>query len=80
VKYAWINQHRDSFPSGLMCDVLAVSKSGFYADHDEGRPDEAACAEQARSRLHGRRTEPEVGHGYYLSADHPGLGLPVRRA
>jgi hypothetical protein len=30
VKYAWIQQHRDSFPIRLMCHVLKVSKSGFY--------------------------------------------------
>jgi putative transposase len=31
VKYAWIHQHRDSFPVALMCDVLDVSKAGYYA-------------------------------------------------
>jgi putative transposase len=30
VKYAWINQHRDSFPVRVMCDVLNVSPSGYY--------------------------------------------------
>jgi putative transposase len=31
VKYACIARHRDSFPIGLMCRVLRVSRSGFYA-------------------------------------------------
>jgi len=31
VKYAWIRQHRDSFSVALMCDVLDVSKAGYYA-------------------------------------------------
>jgi putative transposase len=31
VKYACIAQHRDSFPVTLMCRVLGVSRSGFYA-------------------------------------------------
>jgi len=31
VKYAWINQHRDSFPVTVMCEVLHVSTAGFYA-------------------------------------------------
>jgi putative transposase len=31
VKYAWIQQHRDSFPVNAMCKVMNVSKSGFYA-------------------------------------------------
>jgi putative transposase len=30
VKYAWIAQHRDSFPVSIMCDVLNVSPSGYY--------------------------------------------------
>jgi putative transposase len=31
VKYAWITQHRDSFPIAVLCDVLRVSTSGYYA-------------------------------------------------
>jgi len=30
VKYAWIQEHRDSFPVAAMCRVLQVSPSGFY--------------------------------------------------
>lgn len=31
MKYAWIAQHRDSHPVSLLCEVLGVSKSGYYA-------------------------------------------------
>src|SRR3990167_11375417 len=31
VKYAWIREHRDSFPIVVACDVLEVSASGYYA-------------------------------------------------
>lgn len=31
MKYACIAEHRDSFPITLMCRVLGVSRSGFYA-------------------------------------------------
>jgi putative transposase len=31
VKYAWIREHRDSFPVAVLCDVLEVSASGYYA-------------------------------------------------
>ncbi len=31
MKYAWIQEHRDSFPVAVMCDVLKVSTSGYYA-------------------------------------------------
>lgn len=30
MKFAWINEHRDSFPVKTMCRVLQVSTSGFY--------------------------------------------------
>ena len=30
MKYAWIAEHRDSFPISVMCEVLNVSTSGFY--------------------------------------------------
>lgn len=29
MKYAWITRHRDSYPIALMCETLAVSKSGY---------------------------------------------------
>jgi transposase InsO family protein len=31
VKYAWIQEQRDEFPVAVMCRVLEVSTSGFYA-------------------------------------------------
>ena len=30
MKYAWITEHRDSFPVAIMCQVLDVSTSGYY--------------------------------------------------
>jgi putative transposase len=34
VKYAWIREHRDSFPVAVLCQVLEVSTSGYYAALD----------------------------------------------
>ena len=34
MKYAWITQHRDSFPIVLMCQLLKVSRSGYYDSVD----------------------------------------------
>ena len=34
MKYAWIKEHRDSFPAAVLCDVLRVSPSGYYASLD----------------------------------------------
>lgn len=31
MKYAWIREHRDSFPIAVLCEVLEVSASGYYA-------------------------------------------------
>ena len=31
MKYAWITQHGDRYPITLLCELLAVSKSGYYA-------------------------------------------------
>jgi putative transposase len=31
VRYAWIDQQRDCYPVGLLCRVLQVSRSGYYA-------------------------------------------------
>jgi putative transposase len=41
VKYAWIREHRDSYPVALMCEVLEVSKSGYYDSLDR-QPSERA--------------------------------------
>jgi putative transposase len=41
VKYAWISEHRDSFPISVMCEVLNVSPSGYY-DALERPPSERA--------------------------------------
>jgi putative transposase len=34
MKYAWIQEHRDSFPVAVMCQVLRVSPSGYYDSAD----------------------------------------------
>ncbi|QDU54651.1 IS3 family transposase [Aeoliella mucimassa] len=37
MKYAWISEHRDSFPVALMCQLLQVSRSGYYDSVDRPR-------------------------------------------
>jgi putative transposase len=64
VKYAWIHQHRDSFQVALMCDVLAVSKSGYYASIDR-KPSPRACRHE-RIRAAVRQVHAE-SHGIYGS-------------
>ena len=31
MKYVFIGDHRGAFPVGLMCQILGVGSSGFYA-------------------------------------------------
>lgn len=64
MKYAWIHQHRDSFAIALMCDVLAVSKSGYYASIDRAPSPRA----QRRQRIDvAVRQVHAASHGIYGS-------------
>ena len=46
MKYAWITEHRDSYPVALLCDVLGVSTSGYYDSRD--RPPSARAERHQR--------------------------------
>jgi putative transposase len=55
VKYAWIREHRDSFPIRVMCDVLEVSTSGYYDALDRApskRAERHARIERAVRQAH----------------------------
>jgi putative transposase len=41
VKYAWISEHRDSYPVKVMCRVLKVGRSGYYSSVDRKPPPRA---------------------------------------
>ena len=64
MKHAWIHQHRDSFPVAVMCDVLCVSKSGYYASVD--RAPSQRAVRHARIRESVRQVHAE-SHGIYGS-------------
>jgi putative transposase len=65
VKYAWIDSQRTHFPIELMCQVLAVSRSGFFAwrhrqafeqlDPDARVRSDLREVHQQSRRLYGRR-------------------------
>lgn len=64
MKYAWIRQHRDSFPVLVACQVLEVSTSGYYAARDREpspRAQRTARIRQAVREVHGQ------SHGIYGS-------------
>ena len=64
MKYAWIREQRDLFPIALMCAVLQVSKSGYYAARD--RPTSSRAARSARIREGVRQAHAE-SYGVYGS-------------
>lgn len=65
MKHAWIHTHRDSFPVTFMCDVLAVSTSGYYASLE--RKPSRRSIRQARIRQSVRQVHGQ-SHGIYGSA------------
>jgi len=51
MKYAWITKHRDSFPIALMCQILKVSRSGYYDSVDRPMSKRARRTEKIRSSI-----------------------------
>jgi putative transposase len=64
VKYAWIREHRDSFPVVVACDVLEVSTSGYYAWFDRAASPRARRTARIRAAV--REVHAE-SHGIYGS-------------
>ncbi len=65
MKYAWVHKHRDSFPIAILCDVLKVSRSGYYSSvgrEPSPRAVRHATIQQTVARLHGE------SYGIYGSA------------
>lgn len=55
MKYAWIHEHRDSYPVTLMCQILKTSRAGYYSSVDRKPSARAVRSEQIRAtvlRLH----------------------------
>ncbi len=64
MKYAWIQAHCDSFPVAVMCDVLAVSKSGYYASLDREPSPRAVRHERIKAAV---AQVHAASHGVYGS-------------
>jgi putative transposase len=64
VKYAWISEHRDSFPVAILCDALGVSSSGYYASLE--RPPSPRAERHQRIQQAVRQVHAE-SHGIYGS-------------
>jgi putative transposase len=64
VKYAWIREHRDSYPVAVLCEVLEVSASGYYAWRDRKPGPRARRHEQIQAAVQQVHAE---SHGIYGS-------------
>ena len=64
MKYAWIQKHCDSFPIAVLCEVLAVSKSGYYASIDRAVSPRAERRERIDAAV---RQVHAASHGIYGS-------------
>jgi putative transposase len=65
MKYAWILEHRDSFPVAVMCQVLRVSPSGYYDSVDRKPSKRTQRHERIKQSV--QRVHAE-SYGIYVSA------------
>lgn len=89
MKYAWIDQHRQSYSTTMMCELLSVSRSGLHAAR--ARPpskrslDDQQLVEQIRygqrrhrGRYGRRRMTPEISEGQGHKVNHKRVGRLMR--
>ena len=62
MKYAWIRLQQDSYPVDIACDVLGVSRSGYYAWIDR-KP--SAQAQRRQKIGQAVRQSHQTSHGIY---------------
>ena len=69
MKYAWITQHRGSFPVAVMCDVLNVSASGYYDSIDRPPSARAERHERIQQAVQQAHAESHRIYGSYKVAE-----------
>jgi putative transposase len=69
VKYAWIQEHRDSFPVAIMCDVLKFSPSGYYASLDRAPSERALRHDRIKQSVAQVHAESHCIYGSLKIAD-----------
>lgn len=68
MKYAWIREHRDSFPVAVMCEVLEVSSSGYYAWRERPPSPRAQRHDQIQAAVRQVHAESYENYGSYKIA------------
>ncbi len=69
MKYAWIKEHRDSFPVAITCDVLRVSTSGYYESLDRTPSERAVRHERIKQSVAQVHAETDGIYGSIKIAD-----------
>ena len=89
MKYAWIEQHRDTYSTTMMCELLSVSRSGLYEARGRkpsNRLKQEACVleqirasqRQHKGRYGRRRMTVEVGEAFGQPVNHKRIGRLMR--
>lgn len=89
MKYAWIEQHRQTYATTMMCELLSVSRSGLDAargrEPSKRKREDEKLVEQIRSgqRLHRgrygrRRMTPEISQLRGQKVNHKRIGRLMR--
>ena len=69
MKYAWISEHRDSFPISVMCEVLNVSPSGYYDALERPPSERAQRHERIQQAVEQAHAESNGIYGSYKVAE-----------
>ena len=65
MKYAWIKDHRAEFPVNAMCQVLAVSRSGFYKSLHAKPSQRAVRSQRIREQVKQLHEQSHCTYGSY---------------
>lgn len=89
MKYAWIEKHRQMYATTMMCELLAVSRSGLNAARGR-EPSKRSCEDKQlverirhgqrkhRGRYGRRRMTPEIGEALGQAVNHKRIGRLMR--
>lgn len=91
MRYAWIVEHRASYSIPMMCELLAVSRSGLYGALQRARATPAKARDDARiveeigraqrahrGRYGRRRMTPEIREALGRAVNHKRIGRLMR--
>ena len=63
MRFAFIQQHAEEFPVDVMCQVLAVSRSGYYAWRERPASGQAQRREELVKRIHAAHADSRQNYG-----------------